>query len=1284
MLKKLFAVSLLLLITKSAIAIDHAQYFPAVAQGHSCTKAGGDNEQFKMEGKGVEINGTKNQPLDFCGIKHNSRHTKSCDGKTCTITGDKNTTPALNWGNIGYDFDSNFKEGSEFALEAYKSLTDIPNPLPSGDYLLGEQDIKNKVIDINTNGKVRLFFEDDVELKSSIININGDVDIYIKGDFELEDSSNLTTTGNVVFYVSGEFELKESSNLTTIGNVKFFVNDQVEIEKSKVNVDGSLELYSKGETEFKEAKVKKLSPDSEVYIYGFDDVEVKKASEIDGYIYAGKKLEMEDNDESNVSIINGRVTAEKLRMNKYSIINGTFQGAGEEPVVRQCFTDDFNRSSLGSDWITSKSSGTFTPSIVGDRFRLTEAKQSQATAVSYNKIFAASNNHIVIEFDHFAYVPKSANDTEQHGADGIAVVFSDADLKAYPGSAGGPLGYGYKSSSPGFTGGWLGIGIDEHGNFATQGGDTNKSNRVRDTITVRGSGQDFSGYNFLNRYTSLNGEKYYGESKRNKYNCGIFKSCYVSDPRAHRYRIILDTRTKGTAFVSVERNVEPNIESSKFETIFTSFDILKSNNQAPLPKNILLSITGSTGSLINVHEVDNIEVCADRFEELNAKIDHFRFSVENINPQACGEEPIVLKACANADCSEEYTGQARVVLNSSGDMQWQGGNVVEFTGSTALKLASTGQVALDVISSTPRAVQFKDTLCQIGNSAYSKINCQLNFSNKDKIIKLTLPSAYAGQTVEGELLPQEKCKALYANQEKQISFSTELLKPDKPAATPGVVIKYQNKALIDNKTTVKFDKEGKAKFNFTYPEAGVVAITAKESNLTGTANLVTIPKCLQVTTNADCTDGNASCPPFAAAGEEFALTINAYGSDEDGNTCVLNNSLENYQQQVKLSHKLVAPIDGEEGELELIAANDDATMIEDNVYVHQPIKQGNNKTKQTLSEVGVFTMTAEPKGAYEGSSLTTEAGTSAPIGRFYPARFVLNGFGVKAIHDGDPKESYMEQPFEVDLEITAMNVQGDATENYQGKFAKSEIKLQVVSDEKDNQSKRISPWPEFGSWKEGVIDFNSESIIFSRQAEPDGPYELNFKLSSEEKDNENKNILFEDKRGSSSATYQCSEEENCVANPLILGKQNVRYGRVFADSVSGSPSESLSAPLRIEYWDTAQDKFIDFEEDDWSEFTLSSPSGAQSEVSYTQLSVVDAGLTTTVDGELKTEVTAKEGKVYLTVKPPGAPITVDYKVEPPAWLTYPENQSGWLKFGVSKGNSSIIYRKESFERKFAN
>lgn len=173
-----------------------------------------------------------------------------------------------------------------------------------------------------------------------------------------------------------------------------------------------------------------------------------------------------------------------------STANNTASDSYEVPL--SCFTDDFNRSSLGGDWSATSSSGSFgVAQIVGNRLRLTDAGTNVATAAHLQRMFPGSGNKIVVEFDHYAYGGT--------GADGIAVTLSDASITPQAGAYGGSLGYAQRTGVNGFGSGWLGVGIDEYGNFRNDdegrgdGGGT-PTGLVPDSISVRGSGSGTTGY----------------------------------------------------------------------------------------------------------------------------------------------------------------------------------------------------------------------------------------------------------------------------------------------------------------------------------------------------------------------------------------------------------------------------------------------------------------------------------------------------------------------------------------------------------------------------------------------------------------------------------------------------------------------------------------------------------------------------------------------------------------------------------------------------------------------
>ena len=98
--------------------------------------------------------------------------------------------------------------------------------------------------------------------------------------------------------------------------------------------------------------------------------------------------------------------------------------------------------------------------------RLTEPLNDQAGFAFFNSPFDISQG-VIISFD---YVTWGGN-----GADGYSVFLFDGSYDAStfaPGASGGSLGYDKKTVAPihaGLTGGYIGIGIDEYGNYSTNG-----------------------------------------------------------------------------------------------------------------------------------------------------------------------------------------------------------------------------------------------------------------------------------------------------------------------------------------------------------------------------------------------------------------------------------------------------------------------------------------------------------------------------------------------------------------------------------------------------------------------------------------------------------------------------------------------------------------------------------------------------------------------------------------------------------------------------------------------
>ena len=257
--------------------------------------------------------------------------------------------------------------------------------------------------------------------------------------------------------------------------------------------------------------------------------------------------------------------------------------------VQNCYEDTFN-STLDDKWRTLYSSGGYTPAIVGGRLRMTPNLGAIATAVTKDYEFKASENLIIIEFDAFAY--------SGDGADGFAVVLYDSSIgdSPRPGAFGGSLGYAQKDSSsdagvatPGFEGGWLGLGLDEYGNYSSPsegriGGPGSRNHAV----SIRGKGSAQNGYTYLAGTNTLSPV--------------LWKS--TTNYTSGRFKMTIDSRDPAHLWITLERDA--TIDGTYESTIINKFDAI--SQQGTPPSYVRLAITGSTGASKAIHEIDNLKV----------------------------------------------------------------------------------------------------------------------------------------------------------------------------------------------------------------------------------------------------------------------------------------------------------------------------------------------------------------------------------------------------------------------------------------------------------------------------------------------------------------------------------------------------------------------------------------------------------------------------------------------------------------------------------------------------
>ncbi|TQP72863.1 DUF6701 domain-containing protein [Vibrio cholerae] len=683
-----------------------------------------------------------------------------------------------------------------------------------------------------------------------------------------------------------------------------------------------------------------------------------------------------------VTVYGSALTDEQI----LSLYNQRHSCGGDIP---QCFSDDFNRPNLEQDWVPFTSSGNFTPRVVSNRLRLTEAIGNQATAVTYQRIFPAANNLVQVELDYYAWANLTGN-----GADGVSLIFSDATVTPRTGGFGGSLGYAQRTdtnpNTPGFAGGWLGIGLDEWGNFAnpTEGRVGGVGFRPQ-SITVRGS--QASNYRYLTHQTV---------------SPNIDTRNTNTPAPGDRYLIEIDSRNASQVLLSIRRT-----RNNSTTTILNQYSI-PLNQQGAIPEEFFLSLAGSTGASVNNHEIDNFRVCALKSRPVGAQINHFRI----ILPQqalTCDVADVSVRACANSDCSNTFTDPVTAYLtpNSlpSATGGWVNGSTLTLNngiGLTQLRRNEAGTVDVGVSGSNPTAVAFNNTQCSYNGSDFSANNCTVNFLDSGFIVDV--PNAYANQTVTGTIKAVRKdnasqqCLPSFGNVQKSVAFWSDYLEPSSGSSgfkVLPVVVNGTNVGQSANNAqpiNLTFDQNGTAAFTVSYREAGNVALNARFTGsgdeqdllLEGQASFIRVPKALVLNAksfyNSDgqCPAANMSCNVFARADENFDLNIRAEAVVADPVDASDDLTIHNYQQQnIALQHTLVQPSTGQSGVLGV------------NEYTH--LLGGTTTVAQKVSEVGVFDFSLVAPTHYLGldlasANLPIAVTSTGSIGRFIPAYFSVS------------------------------------------------------------------------------------------------------------------------------------------------------------------------------------------------------------------------------------------------------------------------------------------------------
>ncbi|EHZ7430293.1 MSHA biogenesis protein MshQ [Vibrio cholerae] len=989
-----------------------------------------------------------------------------------------------------------------------------------------------------------------------------------------------------------------------------------------------------------------------------------------------------------VTIYGSALTDEQI----LSLYNQRHSCGGDIP---QCFSDDFNRPNLEQDWVPFTSSGNFTPRVVSNRLRLTEAIGNQATAVTYQRIFPAANNLVQVELDYYAWANLTGN-----GADGVSLIFSDATVTPRTGGFGGSLGYAQRTdtnpNTPGFAGGWLGIGLDEWGNFAnpTEGRVGGVGFRPQ-SITVRGS--QASNYRYLTHQTV---------------SPNIDTRNTNTPAPGDRYLIEIDSRNASQVLLSIRRT-----RNNSTTTILNQYSI-PLNQQGAIPEEFFLSLAGSTGASVNNHEIDNFRVCALKSRPVGAQINHFRITLPQ-QALTCDVADVSVRACANSDCSNTFTDPVTAYLtpNSlpSATGGWVNGPTLTLNngiGLTQLRRNEAGTVDVGVSGSNPTAVAFNNTQCSYNGSDFSVNNCTVNFLDSGFVVDV--PNAYANQTVTGTIKAVRKdnasqqCLPSFGNVQKSVAFWSDYLEPSSGSSgfkVLPVVVNGTNVGQSANNAqpiNLTFDQNGTAAFTVSYREAGNVALNARFTGsgdeqdllLEGQASFIRVPKALVLNAksfyNSDgqCPAANMSCNVFARADENFDLNIRAEAVVADPADASDDLTIHNYQQQnIALQHTLVQPSGGQLGVLGV------------NEYTH--LLGGTTTVAQKVSEVGVFDFSLVAPTHYLGldlasANLPIAVTSTGSIGRFIPAYFSVSPMSnvtLDAACKTGNAFSYLGQPFEYSnspgLYLQPKSANNADTQNYlidPWWRYNNQWNGRTYSDSANGvnlgfDNLQTSPISRQALNNSGIV-LNGERVWYQKPLQPKPVFNSAFDLTLNAS-----NLTDQD-----GVCYRQNASSPCLGYTFshIDGAMPLYWGKLVIQDVYGPETQALEQPIYVEHF--TNNGFVRTIEDSCTALPAITGFTLQSDPNDNGYTVLTTGVA--VPPQVLAEHSAanlNSGQRAIRFSAPGAGArgvidsVLDLNAHNLLWLAedkdgdgnFDQTTQGRAQFGLYRGSDRVIWWRES-------
>lgn len=258
--------------------------------------------------------------------------------------------------------------------------------------------------------------------------------------------------------------------------------------------------------------------------------------------------------------------------------------------------ETFKNSTISSG-VTLGGSAQLTSGVIDPQgegwLRLTGSVNNQAGFAVINQAFP-SNMGVLIDFEYTTWSTPGAG----NGADGLSVFLFDATYSDsfQVGGYGGSLGYARHTSLSGLTGGYMGIGLDEFGNYSNPTENRNGGpGFIKNAVALRGPAPN---------YAYLGGNQVIASDDGSGDNGGIdYNTTTNTRPTSaqfyRRVQVSLEPH-EGTYTVIVRWKKSPN---APFTTLFGPVTMT-----SPPPAMLKLGLAASTGAQHNAHEIRNMVI----------------------------------------------------------------------------------------------------------------------------------------------------------------------------------------------------------------------------------------------------------------------------------------------------------------------------------------------------------------------------------------------------------------------------------------------------------------------------------------------------------------------------------------------------------------------------------------------------------------------------------------------------------------------------------------------------